>query len=94
MMDWQQHSDFLHAWPELHSLLAAYIAIEEGDEQEAISQFIAENPKAIERVAHQLTQLIQSNNPVFWSQAASLAGRAEANQAWLHSIMKMLKSEA
>ena len=93
MMDWQQHSDFLHAWPELHSLFAAYIAIEEEDEHHAIKQFVDENPGVVARVTQQLTQLIESNNAMFCQQAGSLAGRADANQAWLQSILKTLKSE-
>jgi hypothetical protein len=91
MMDWQQHSDFLQAWPELHSLLAAYIAIEEEDERHAIKQFVDENPNVLARVITQLNQVLESNNPQFYQQAARLAGRDEPNQAWLQMILQTLK---
>jgi hypothetical protein len=89
-MDWQQQIDFLHAWPELHSLLAAYLAIEEDGEQAAIAQFVAENPHAVARVKTQLTQLIQSENQAFYQQAAKLAGAPHANQAWLQNLFNQL----
>ncbi|WFE69308.1 hypothetical protein P8S54_03160 [Thiomicrospira sp. R3] len=92
-MEWQEHIDFLHAWPELHSLLAAYIAIEDDDDWQAVSQFVLENPKAVGRLKTQLIQLTAASNPALWQQAAQLAGRPAVNQAWLESLLTQLDQE-
>lgn len=92
-MEWQEHIDFLHAWPELHSLLAAYIAIEEEGEWQAVSQFVLENPKAVDRLKIQLIQLTAADNPTLWQQAAQLASLPTINQAWLESLLTQLDQE-
>ena len=89
-MDWQEHIDFLHAWPELHSLLAAYLAVEEEGEEKAILLFVDENPRALSRLRQQLEQLINSNNAEFCQRAALLAGRQHGDQAWLQGLLAML----
>ncbi|UQB42037.1 hypothetical protein JX580_10290 [Thiomicrospira microaerophila] len=89
-MGWQEHIDFLHAWPELHSLLAAYLAVEEEGEEKAILLFVEENPRALCRLRQQLEQLINSNNAEFCQQAALLAGRQQGDQAWLQGLLAML----
>lgn len=92
-MDWQEHIDFLQAWPELHSLLAAYIAIEEGEQQAAIKAFKTENkPHTIERVITQLQQVINANQQA-WLQAAKLAGQETVDAAWLNQLLVQLQKE-
>lgn len=89
-MDWQEHINFLHAWPDLHSLLAAYLAFEEDGEEKAILLFVEENPSALNRLRQQLEQLINSNNAEFCQQAARLAGYKHGDQAWLQGLLAML----
>jgi hypothetical protein len=92
-LSWQTQMDFLHSWPELHSLLAAYIAIEEQGELLAVTQFISENPKSLERVEAQIKQLIESDSLVLFEQAAKLSGLSSINQAWLKALLNQFEQE-
>lgn len=92
-MDWQAQADFLQAWPELHSLLAAYIAIEESDQLAALAAFKAENkPDTIQLAINQLQQLISANHQA-WLQAAKLAGQDNIDSAWLAELLENLQKE-
>jgi hypothetical protein len=91
-MDWQQQDDFLQRWPHLHSLLAAYIAIEEEDLAQAMRVFCAENNGSVRQaVLDELAQLIQSQR--YWPMALALAGvQAENQQAWLQQLASLLRA--
>ncbi|MDY0137177.1 MAG: hypothetical protein RBS36_08415 [Thiomicrospira sp.] len=89
-MDWQAQDDFLQRWPHLHSLLAAYIAIEEEGVAPAVTQFCAENKASVcQAVAEELAQLMQT--PRCWPTAFALAGaQVENQQAWLVRLTSLL----
>ncbi len=89
-MDWQAQDDFLQRWPHLHSLLAAYIAIEEEGVAPAVTQFCAENKASVCQTAEEeLVQLMQT--PRCWPTAFALAGvQVENQQAWLVRLASLL----
>ena len=89
-MDWQAQMDFLNTYPELHSLLAAYIAIEDGGEkghqQACLQLFSQENPRALIKLNDQLAQLVAQGDAQQQCLAVKLAGHslpAQQAQAWL-----------
>jgi len=60
-MNWEQQQAFLQQTPELHSLLAAYIAVED-DWQDAVTQFVAENkPEVVVKVIQDLQACLQGS---------------------------------
>lgn len=93
-MDWQQQDEFLQRWPALHSLLAAYIAIDEDSEAAAIQAFKRENPSQIQAVQQALSELLETQHQAWWLLAANLASQQPADyQAWLHSLINRLQQE-
>lgn len=89
-MDWEQQAQFLQRWPELHSLFAAYIALEDEDMDTALQAFISENNIGVVNNAKtQLQQLIESNNQAWWLTAAQLCGvKSDDHQAWLSALLQ------
>ena len=85
-MDWQDQADFLQRWPELHSLLGAYIAIEEGEVAEAVRAFKHENKAQVQqRVSEQLQELF--NAPQCWDAAARFAAvEPQDAKHWLDEL--------
>lgn len=93
-MDWQQQDAFLQRWPTLHSLLAAYIAIEEDGEQAAIQAFKRENPHQRPTTQQALIELLETHDQAWWLLAATLASQQPADhQAWLQGLINQLKQE-
>jgi hypothetical protein len=91
-MDWQDQAEFLNRWPELHSLLAAYIAIDD-EVESAVQAFKRENPQHIvQRALAQLNELLDKHQA--WCLAIKLAGEETDNhQAWLLAIKDWLEKE-
>lgn len=93
-MDWQQQDEFLQRWPGLHSLLAAYIAIEEDSEASAVQAFKRENPRQIQATRQALNELLETNHQAWWLLAANLASQQPADhQAWLQGLVKQLQED-
>lgn len=91
-MDWQQQDEFLQRWPGLHSLLAAYIAIEEDSEAAAVQAFKHENPHQIQATQQALNELLETSHQAWWLLAANLASQQPADhQAWLQALMNQLE---
>jgi hypothetical protein len=83
---WQAQMDFLTTYPELHSLLAAYIAIEDDHQQACLQLFRQENPRALSKLTEQLAQLIEQGDAQQQRLAVTLAGHnlpAQQVPAWL-----------
>lgn len=89
-MDWEQQAQFLQRWPELHSLFAAYIALEDEDMDTALQAFMAENnASVVSNAKTQLQQLIDSNNQAWWLTAVQLCGvETHDHQAWLAELLQ------
>lgn len=93
-MDWQQQDEFLQRWPALHSLLAAYIAIDEDSEAAAIQAFKLENPSQIQAVQQALSELLETQHQAWWLLAGDLASQQpEDHQAWLQELINQLQQE-
>ncbi|MBE0494068.1 MAG: hypothetical protein IBX48_06965 [Thiomicrospira sp.] len=94
-MDWQQQDEFLQRWPALHSLLAAYIAIDEDSQAAAIQAFKRENPNQIQATQQALIELLEINHQAWWLLAANLASQQPSDhQAWLQELITQLQQEA
>lgn len=93
-MDWQQQDEFLQRWPSLHSLLAAYIAIDEDSETAAIQAFKRENPNQVLITQQALKRLLETNHQAWWLLAAKLASQQPTDhQAWLQELLTQLQQE-
>jgi hypothetical protein len=72
--DWQTQMVFLDKYPELHSLLAAYIAIEELELPACVRLFSQQNPRSVAKVVAQLDELRQQADAQLLVCAIKLAG--------------------
>lgn len=91
-MDWQQQADFLQRWPALHSLLAAYIAVEEDELTQVVAVFCQQNSaEVVAQTIEQLTQLCLTESQSWWPIALRLAGvDTDNHQAWLNRLLCLL----
>lgn len=72
-MDWQAQAHFLENFPQLHSLLAAYIAIDDSDSS-ALNAFVQENStQVVHQTLAQLSSVLQADHQAWWL-ASKLAG--------------------
>jgi len=72
--DWQIQMDFLNKYPELHSLLTAYIAIEDLELSACVRLFSQQNPLSVSKVLAQLEELRHQADAQLLVCAIKLAG--------------------